>query len=89
MKTKCNKCRRESEQVDDWCEMHDYKTDPKTVINLCPMCYRNFSLKAQRDALVEALEKISLGHNDPNFNHGMTTMKTWCINLVKNFNFEA
>jgi hypothetical protein len=53
------------------------------------MCYRAKSLKAQREALVEALERITLGHSDPSINMGMAQMKTWCIRVAKEFNFET
>jgi hypothetical protein len=53
------------------------------------MCYRSKSLKAQREALVEALERITLGHSDPAINMGMAQMKTWCIRVAKEFEFET
>jgi hypothetical protein len=89
MKTKCDKCKRQSDETDGWQELHNYKTDPKVVTHYCPSCWKTFCLKQQREAIIEELEKIPLGHNDPAMYQGMSVMKNWCIIAVKNFDFET
>lgn len=81
----CNNCHRSSKQTDGWWTVHELQRE----YLLCPMCYRSKSLKAQREALVEALERITLGHSDPAINMGMAQMKTWCIRVAKEFEFET
>ena len=89
MKTKCDKCKRQSDETDGWVESHSYKTEPKTVTNFCPSCYRAYALRQQREALIEEMEKLTTGHHDPAMQQGLSVMKNWCIILVKNFDFET
>jgi Zn ribbon nucleic-acid-binding protein len=83
----CNNCHRSSEETDGWWRVIEHPTAGD--YSLCPSCYRNRSLKTQREALVEALERITLGHSDPAINMGMAQMKTWCIRVAKEFEFET
>lgn len=89
MKKKCDNCKRQSEHLDGWQELHDYNTEPKTVTNFCASCWRIYSLKAQREAIIVELEKLSTGHNERAMQHGLSVMKNWCILTVKNFDFEV
>jgi hypothetical protein len=88
MKSKCNICRRSSDQTDGWWAVHEYKTEPPTVYQLCPSCYRNKSLLAYRDTIIEALEAIKITDQEPALHVAMQVMKQHCIGKVRDLPFN-
>jgi hypothetical protein len=88
MTSKCGVCPRSSSKGDGWWAVHDYKTDPPTVYELCPSCYRNKSLLAYRDTLLEAIEALDCKDDDPAIQLGMELMKIRSKALVRDTNFN-
>ena len=43
----------------------------------------------QREALIEAIQAIWLGHSDPAISTGMQMMKDWCIKAIKDAPYEG
>jgi len=56
---------------------------------LCPACYRNQSIKAYRDTLLEAIRSIKLSHSEPDIKMGMELMKLRCEALVRDTEFNV
>lgn len=56
---------------------------------LCPRCYRNVSLNAYRDTLLEAIDAILLSHSDSNEKMGMELMKNRCKAIVRDTVFNV
>jgi hypothetical protein len=56
---------------------------------LCPACYRNQSIKAYRDTLLEAIRSIKLSHSEPDIKMGMELMKLRCEALVRDIEFNV
>jgi hypothetical protein len=88
MKSKCNVCHRSSNQTDGWWTVHNYKTEPPTVSDICPSCYRNKSLLAYRDTLLEAIEAIKCPDDDKELKIGMEVMKLRCIATIRDAVFN-
>jgi hypothetical protein len=86
--SKCGVCCRLSEQTDGWWTVHNYKTDPPTVSDLCPSCYRNKSLLALREIIMDELKAIKMDDTDPAVRMGMETMKMRCIAIVRDTIFN-
>jgi hypothetical protein len=89
MKSKCNNCKRESKETDGWWAVYDYKTEPPTVYDLCPSCYRNESLLAYRDTLLERIKEVQLSHSEPDIKMGMELMKLRCEAIVRDTVFNV
>jgi hypothetical protein len=89
MNNKCENCKRESKETDGWWTVNNYKTDSPNVYDLCPSCYRNKSLIAYRDTLLERIDAILLSHSDPNEKMGMELMKMRCKAIVKDTVFNV
>jgi hypothetical protein len=88
LKSKCGNCKRQSEETEGWWSVYDFKTDPPTVYDLCPRCYRNKSLLAYRDTLLDEINKIALSHSDPAIKMGMEMMKLRCASIVRDTTFN-
>jgi len=86
--TKCSVCPRSSSIGDGWWTIHNYKTEPVTVSNLCPTCYYNKSLITYRDTLLEIIEKIEMPYADGAEKIGMELMKLRCIAAVRDTAFN-
>jgi hypothetical protein len=86
--SKCGVCPRSSSVGDGWWAVHDYKTDPPTVYDLCPSCYRNKSLLAYRDTLLEAIDAILMSHSNPDEKMGMELMKNRIKSIVRDTTFN-
>jgi hypothetical protein len=86
--TKCSICPRSSSIGDGWWQVHDYKTEPPTVSDLCPSCYRNKSLLAYRDTLLEVIEKINIPYDNGSEWTGMEVMKLRCIAAIRDTAFN-
>ena len=89
MTSKCGVCPRSSSIGDGWWAVHNYKTDPPTVYDLCPSCYRNKSLLAYRDTLLEQIKAIQLSHSEPDIKMGMELMKLRCEAIVRDTEFNV
>jgi hypothetical protein len=86
--TKCSGCPRSSSHGDGWWTVHNYKTDPPTVSEICPSCYRNKSLLALRETIIDELKAIKISDTDPAVRMGMETMKMRCIAIVRDLTFN-
>jgi hypothetical protein len=86
MKSKCHKCHRSSSQTDGWWQIYDFKIDDQYM--LCPRCYRNKSLLAYRDTIIEALEAIKITDQEPALHVAMQVMKQHCISKVRDLPFN-
>ena len=86
--TQCSVCPRSSSIGDGWWEVHDYKTEPPTVSHQCPSCYRNKSLLAYRDTLLEIIENINIPHDNVSDWTGMEVMRLRCIAAVRDTVFN-
>ena len=88
MISKCGVCPRSSSVGDGWWAVHDYKTEPPTVYELCPSCYRNKSLLAYRDTLIDAINEIDTKDDDRAVTIAMNVMKIRCIKLLRDTPFN-
>ena len=84
MKSKCNVCHRLSNETDGWWTVWELQRE----YSLCPSCYRNKSLLAYRDTLLEAINAIQLSHSDPAIKMGMEMMKNRCEAIVRDTKFN-
>lgn len=84
MKSKCANCHRSSSQTDGWWTVWELQRE----YSLCPSCYRNKSLLAYRDTLLEAINAIQLSHSDPAIKMGMEMMKNRCAGVVRDTGFN-
>ena len=84
MKSKCNVCKRESKQTDGWWTVYELQRQ----YELCPSCYRNKSLIAYRDTIIEALEAIKITDQEPALHVAMQVMKQHCIGKVRDLSFN-
>ena len=88
LKSNCGNCKRTSKEKDGWWTVLNYKTEPATVYDLCPSCYRNESLLAYRDTLLEVIEAINLPYDDGAEKIGMEVMKLRCIAAIRDTVFN-
>lgn len=84
----CGNCKRTSKEKDGWWTVHNYKTEPPTVSDLCPSCYRNKSLLAYRDTLIDAINEIDTKDDDRAVTIAMNVMKIRCIKLLRDTPFN-
>ena len=84
MKRKCNVCHRSSKETDGWWTVWELQRE----YALCPSCYRNKSLLAYRDTLLEAINNIQLSHSEPAIQMGMEMMKNRCAGIIRDTNFN-
>jgi hypothetical protein len=84
LKSKCGNCKRESKETDGWWTVWELQRE----YSLCPSCYRNKSLLAYRDTLLEAIAAIDLPYDDGSEKIGMEVMKLRCIALVRDTVFN-
>jgi len=84
MKSKCNNCKRESKETEGWWTVWELQRE----YSLCPSCYRNKSLLAYRDTIIEALEAIKITDQEPALHVAMQVMKQRCIGVVRNLPFN-
>jgi hypothetical protein len=82
--SKCNGCRRSSKQTDGWWTVYELQRE----YSLCPSCYRNKSLLAYRDTIIEALEAIKITDQEPALHVAMQVMKQHCIGKVRDLPFN-
>jgi hypothetical protein len=84
MKTKCNQCKREAKSTDGWWTVYELQRE----YSLCPSCYRNKSLLAYRDTLLEAIDAILMSHSNPDEKMGMELMKSRIKAIVRDTVFN-
>jgi hypothetical protein len=84
MKSKCGVCKRESKQTEGWWSVYELQRQ----YDLCPSCYRNKSLLAYRDTIIEALEAIKITDQEPALHVAMQVMKQHCIGKVRDLPFN-
>ena len=84
MKSKCHVCKRESKQTEGWWSVYELQRQ----YELCPSCYRNKSLLAYRDTIIEALEAIKITDQEPALHVAMQVMKQHCISKVRDLPFN-
>jgi hypothetical protein len=89
LKSKCGNCKRESSETDGWWTVNSYKTEPPEVYDLCPSCYRNKSLLAYRDTLLERIDALDLPYKDGSEWQGMEVMKLRCKAIVRDTVFNV
>jgi hypothetical protein len=87
MKSKCNNCKRTSEQTEGWWRVIEHPTAGD--YQLCPSCYRNKSLNAYRDTLLELIKEIKLSHSEPDIKMGMEMMRMRCEAIVRDTVFNV
>jgi len=87
MTNNCNDCHRSSNQTDGWWHVVDHPA--KGDYSLCPACYRNRSIKAYRDTLIEVLESIKITDQEPALHVAMQVMKQHCIGKVRDTQFNV
>jgi hypothetical protein len=85
MKSKCNKCKRESKETDGWWTVYELQRQ----YELCPSCYRNKSLIAYRDTLLERIDALDLAYEDGSEWQGMEVMKLRCKAIVRDTVFNV
>ena len=84
MKTKCHSCHRSSNQTDGWWSVHELQRE----YALCPSCYRNKSLVAYRETLLELIKAIDTTDDDNYFTIAMDVMKLRCIAVIRDTKFN-
>jgi hypothetical protein len=84
MKSKCNVCHRSSKETDGWWTVWELQRE----YLLCPSCYRNKSLLAYRDTLLEIIEAIDTKDDDHAFTIAMDVMKLRCIAVIRDTPFN-
>ena len=84
MKSKCHSCHRSSKETDGWWTVFELQRE----YALCPSCYRNKSLLAYRDTLLELIQAINTRDKDNAFTIAMDVMKLRCIAVVRDTPFN-
>jgi len=84
MKTECHSCHRSSKETDGWWTVSELLR----TYSLCPRCYRNRSLLAYRDTLLEAINYMTVDHPDPSVKLGMQTAKAEAYIIIRDLKFN-
>lgn len=84
MKSKCAVCHRSSNQTDGWWSVYELQRQ----YDLCPSCYRNRSLIAYKETIIEALQEIKISDPDPALHVAMQVMKQRCMSVVRDLKFN-
>ncbi len=82
--SKCNGCRRSSKQTDGWWTVYELQRE----YSLCPSCYRNKSLLALRETLMDRVKALETLDSDPAIKMGMELMKMRCIAIIRDTVFN-
>jgi NAD-dependent SIR2 family protein deacetylase len=86
MKTnECDNCHRSSKETEGWWTVSELNR----TYELCPRCYRNRSLLAYRDTLLEAMLRTEISHSDPLVKLGMEIMHGHCANIIRDTKFNG
>ena len=70
--------------MDGWWTVHELQRE----YVLCPSCYRNKSLRAYRDTIIEELEAIRISDQEPALHVAMQVMKQRCVATVRDLSFN-
>jgi len=80
MKTnECDNCHRSSKETEGWWTVSELNR----TYELCPRCYRNRSLLAYRDTLLEAINRMTVNHPVPDVRLGMQTAKSEAYEIIR------
>jgi hypothetical protein len=82
--SKCNGCRRSSKETDGWWTVFELQRE----YSLCPSCYRNKSLLALRETLMDRVKALETLDSDPAIKMGMELMKMRCIAIIRDTVFN-
>ena len=85
MKSKCNSCKRESKETEGWWTVYELQRQ----YELCASCYRNKSLLAYRDTLLESIDAVDLPYSNGDEKIGMEVMKLRCQAIVRDTVFNV
>lgn len=83
-KTECGNCHRTSKETEGWWTVSELLR----TYSLCPRCYRNKSLLAYRDTLLEAINAITINHPTPDVRLGMQTAKAEAYGIIRDIKFN-
>ena len=84
MKSKCNVCHRSSKETDGWWTVWELQRE----YSLCPSCYRNKSLLAYRELLLELIKAIDTNDEDHGLMVAMDVMKLRCSAVIRDTPFN-
>ena len=77
--TECNNCHRSSKETDGWWTVSELLR----TYGLCPRCYRNRSLMAYRERLLEAITALDTKDDDRLVEVAMNVMKIRCLQVIR------
>ena len=77
--TECHNCHRSSKETDGWWTVSELLQ----TYALCPRCYRNRSLLAYRDTLLEAITALDTKDDDRTVKVAMDVMKIRCLQVIR------
>tara|TARA_R110000868_G_scaffold224490_1_gene476620 strand:- start:162 stop:422 length:261 start_codon:yes stop_codon:yes gene_type:complete len=77
--TECHNCHRSSKETDGWWSVQELLR----TYHLCPRCYRNRSLLAYRDTLLEAITELDTKDDDRSVTAAMNVMKIRCLQVIR------
>lgn len=83
-KTECGNCHRSSKETEGWWTVSELLR----TYALCPRCYRNRSLVAYRETLLEAINRMTINHPDPAIRVGMETARAECATIIRDTKFN-
>ena len=84
MKSKCAVCHRSSKETDGWWTVWELQRE----YSLCPSCYRNKSLLAYRDTLLDLIQAIDTKDQDNDFTIAMEVMRLRCSAVIRDTPFN-
>jgi hypothetical protein len=79
-KTNCDNCHRSSKETEGWWTVSELNR----TYELCPRCYRNRSLLAYRDTLIELINELDTNDDDRAVKIAMDVMRIRCIQIIRN-----
>ena len=82
--TECDNCHRSSKETEGWWTV----TELLRTYSLCPRCYRNRSLLAYRDTLLELITALDTKDDDRAVTIAMNVMKIRCLALIRDTKFN-
>jgi len=80
MKTnECDNCHRSSKETEGWWTVSELNR----TYELCPRCYRNRSLMAYCDTLLELITALDTKDDDRTVTVAMNVMKIRCLQVIR------
>ena len=83
--TKCDNCHQSSKETEGWWTVSELNR----TYELCPRCYRNRSLLAYRDTLLEAITALDTKDDDRTVKVAMDAMKIRCLAVIRDSKFNG